>query len=361
MNSTIDRTQLLFLIIKTQIGIGLLSLPAEIQSSAKSDSWISVLVAGTVIQFILLVYWLLLRKFPNDNLSAITVRMLGPYIGRAINAVYYAFFVFIAAYASTLYVELVKNWMLPLTPGWILLLLIIGTSLYLAYDNLRVIARFFVLSSALFIVLIMISILTFSNNVHVSNIMPIGQTGVLQILNGSEKTFFSMLGFEVTLFYFSQVQGNRKGMFKVISLANLFVTLFYTYFVFICLIGFSPDALGHMNEPVLYILKGLSYQLFDRIDLIFLTIWIIPMTVTIVSYLCVAGKSLTTSQSAYQKLVLFSGAAVFAIGWYLSKLESLEPFNKWLEKAYFIMIAAVPLLLWLGSFLTTAGAKAEST
>lgn len=81
------------------------------------------------------------------------------------------------------------------------------------------------------------------------------------------------------------------------------VTLFYTYFVFICLIGLSPEVLVQIHEPVLLISKGQSSQLLDRIDHIFLTIWIIPMTVTIVSYLCVAGKSLTASQCSYRRLV----------------------------------------------------------
>ncbi|MBO7745829.1 GerAB/ArcD/ProY family transporter [Paenibacillus sp. MWE-103] len=361
MKQSITKAQLFFLIIKTQIGIGLLSLPSEMQHITKGDSWISVIVAGLVIQLVLVVYGKLLVKFPNETLSDITIRILGRYPGKAVNCVYYVFFVLIAAYATMLYVRLIKSWMLTLTPPWILFLLIIGTSLYLALDNLRVIARFFVLTSLLFIVLILISLLNFSNEVHLSYIMPVGQASVLTIFKGSERTFFAMLGFEITLYFFSQVDGGRKGIFGVISLANGFVTLFYAYFVFICLIGFSPKVLEQVNEPVLFLLKGLTYQLFDRLDLIFLTIWIIPMTATIVSYLCLAGKSLTAKQSSYRKLVWFSAGSVFAIGWYLSTLESTELVGKWFEYGYLIMIAAVPALLWFGSLLIKDGRGAEAT
>jgi hypothetical protein len=116
-----------------------------------------------------------------------------------------------------------------------------------------------------------------------------------------------------------------------------------------------------VSEPVLYILKGLSYQLFDRIDLIFLTIWIIPMCVTIVSYLCMAGKSMSRNESSYRKLVWFSGGLVFLAGWYLSTLENVDLYSKWLEYGYLIMIAAVPVLLWLGSFLMRNMKKVGST
>ncbi|WP_374992171.1 GerAB/ArcD/ProY family transporter [Paenibacillus sp. LHD-38] len=92
LNSTINRSQLFFLIIKTQIGIGLLSLPSKIQSSAKGDAWISVLVAGAAIQLLLIVYWQLLKKYPNHTLSEITVRVFGAYIGKTLNLIYYVFF-----------------------------------------------------------------------------------------------------------------------------------------------------------------------------------------------------------------------------------------------------------------------------
>ncbi|WP_169088732.1 GerAB/ArcD/ProY family transporter [Paenibacillus sp. PL91] len=361
MNNTINKSQLFFLIIKTQIGIGLLSLPSKIQSSAKGDAWISVLVAGAAIQLLLIVYWQLLKKFPNQTLREITVRVFGAYMGKTLNLIYYVFFILIAGYASTLYVQLIQTWMLSMTPGWVLLLLIIGTGLYLALENLRVIARFFVLTSVLFGLLILISFLNFNNEVQVSNILPIGESGFAQILKGSEKTFFSMLGFEVILYFFAQVQSNHKDLFRVASFANCFVTLFYTYFVFICLIGFSPKALEQVNEPVLYILKGLSYTLFDRMDLIFLSIWIIPMTATIVSYLCVAGKSLTANQSSYRRLVWISGLLVYLIGWYLSTLENIELFSNWLLYGYLIMIAPLPVLLWLVSFLLKNNEKVGST
>ncbi|MVQ39450.1 GerAB/ArcD/ProY family transporter [Paenibacillus sp. MAH-34] len=357
LNISITRSQLFFLIIKTQIGIGLLSLPSKIQSSAKGDAWISVLIAGGIIQLLLFIYSRLLRKFPDLTFSRITVELFGSYIGKVINIIYYVFFIFIAAYATTLYVQLVHTWMLTYTPSWVLEFLIIGTGVYLAHENLRVIARFFVLTSVLFGCLILLSFFNFTNEMHITNILPIGQSGIEQMLRGSEKTFFSMLGFEVILYFYTQVQNNSKGLIRIVSLANCFVTLFYTYFVFICVIGFSPKVLGQINEPVLYIFKGLTYQVFDRLDLIFLTIWFIPMTATIVSYLCMAGKSLSTNQDSYRRLVWFSGLLVFILGWCLSTLEKLDSFGKWLEYGYFIIITVIPLLLWLVSCLRKKSIK----
>ncbi|MFK7695979.1 GerAB/ArcD/ProY family transporter [Paenibacillus sp. HJGM_3] len=351
MNITITRSQLFFLIVKTQIGIGLLSLPSKTQSTAKGDAWISVLVAGAVIQLLLLVYWHLNKRFPNHNLRQMTIRIFGSFPGKAVNLLYYGSFIAVAGYASALFIHLIQNWLLPLTPGWVLLLLFLSTSVYLALDNLRVIARFFVLSSVLLGLLILLSLATFAHGPHISNILPVGHSGVGQIFRGSENTFFTMLGFEVILYFFAQVEGNPAGLLKIVTLSNGFVTLFNAYFVFICLIGFSSIAIEQVNEPVIFLFKGLPNPLFDRLDLIFLTIWSIPMTTTIVAYLCLAGKSVTKSQSAYRRMVWISGALVFALGAFLSTLENLDVFGKWMEYEYLFMIAALPLLMWLISFL----------
>lgn len=168
-------------------------MPSKIQESAKGDAWISVLVAGVVIQLLLLVYWQLLNKFPNQTLSEMTVRILGVYVGKALNLIYYVFFIVIAGYACTLYVKLVNTWMLALTPSWVLLLLIIGAGVYLAIENLRIISRFFILCSVLFALLLLISFLNFSNDMQFTNILPVGQAGSWQIFKGSENTFFQCL------------------------------------------------------------------------------------------------------------------------------------------------------------------------
>lgn len=314
-----------------------------------------------VIQLLILAYWHLCSRYPGKNLSQMTVLFFGKYIGRAMNCIYYGFFVLIAGYACTLYVKLIKVWLLPLTPSWVLILLIIVIGIYLAVEDLRVIARFYQLASVLLFVLFAMSLATFVNDVHLSNVLPVGQAGISQIIKGSGKTFFAMLGFEVILFFTAQVKASPREVMKTLTLANCFVTLFYSYFVFICLIGFSQEALSKVKEPVLFLLRGLSFQLFDRLDLIFLSIWIIPMSTTIVSYLCLAGNTLTTTRRTYQRMIRFSGALILMLAIYMSTRESLDTFSKWMEYGYLIMIAAVPLLMWTMSFFLLSYHKRRLT
>jgi spore germination protein (amino acid permease) len=336
---------------KCQIGIGLLSLPSVIQGSANGDSWISVLIAGLVIQLLLFVYWKLYKRFPNLILSEMTVKLFGRYAGKTLNIISALFYVTIAGYVSTIYIRLIHTWLLPLTPEPVILALVIVTVVYLAMQSIRAIERFLVLTSTLLIVIILFSLLTFTHDIHLSRIMPVGTAGVIDILNGSEKTFLSMLGFEVILYLFARVDSGKTSLLPTISAANLFVTLFYTYFVFLCLIGFSPGALELVREPVLFMFKGISFQLLDRLDLIFLTIWIFAMTTVFVGYLYMAGKNLSSGSKSYKRSVWISGLFIFGIGYMLNSVERIEQIASWIEYSYLVFIIGLPAGMLMLSLL----------
>ena len=48
-DQSITKFQLFFILIQSQIGVGLLSLPNAVQKTAKGDGWISTLLAGLAV------------------------------------------------------------------------------------------------------------------------------------------------------------------------------------------------------------------------------------------------------------------------------------------------------------------------
>lgn len=353
---SITRFGLFIWMIKCQIGIGILSLPSGIYGSADGDSWISVLVAGAVIQLLLILYAKLHTRMPGRMLSEMTVELFGKWVGRAVNVVYFSFFLFIAGYAIMLFVQLVHTWLLPKTPEPIILTLIASAFTYLSLQSLSAIERFFTFTSVLFIVIFLFSLTAFTHDMHISYVAPVGSSGLSGILAGSKGTFFSMIGFEIVLFLFAKVHmekkdSNRNGFLSIVTAANVFVTLFYTYFVALCLVSFSPRALQLLKEPVLFLFKGLSFQLADRLDLIFLSIWIFAMTSIFVGYLYMASRSLAPRSRSHRKLVWIGGGIVYVLGYGLGKVNDINIISKWVQYGYFVMIGILPMLLLASSYL----------
>ena len=358
---SITKFQLFFVLIQTQIGIGLLSLPNVVQKSAKGDGWISIILAGVVIQGLLVVYYLLLKRFPNDILSKITQKILGRLFGKVVNFIMYFYFILTGSLSTILMVKIINLNLLPVTPAWVISLLIICGCIYLTISDLRILARFFVLVSSLIILLLIITILAFFIPKEIQFILPIGSAGMKDILIGSNSALFSMLGFEMLLFVFPYVIRNTTGVLKTISLANLFVTSFYTFITFLCLINFSPEQLQQLREPVLYLFRGLSYKMIDRIDYIFLSIWIVPMTSSIIAYLFLASKSISEEKKSYKKVVVINGILIFLVSLIPHTDEITTISNKYVSYLSYAIVITLPVFLLILSFIFKRHERGETT
>lgn len=351
MKIKITKSQLYFVMIQSQMGIGVLSLPSVTQKTAKGDAWITTIIAGIFIEIILVVYWLLLKRFPNLILTEFTKKIVGKGLGKILNISIYMYFVLTACFAVIFIVNLINTWLLPLTPPWTISLLIMIASVYLAIDDIKIIARFFTLASFLILIIIILSVLNFTQELDFQYVRPIGHSGIKNIMLGSSESLISMLGFEILLLTFPYVQNKEKGFLKTISLGNLSITLLYTFFVFTNLISFSPVVIKQIKEPILYIFRGLSYQLIDRLDLIFISIWIVPMTTSVVAYLFMASKSISKQKKSYSKLVVANSILIFGITLIPVDDMLLNKLSELIKYLSYIFAFGLPLFLLLVSYI----------
>jgi spore germination protein (amino acid permease) len=360
-NHSITKFQLFFIMIQSQIGVGLLSLPNVVQETANGDGWISTLFAGAAVQIMLVIYWHLLKRFPNQIYTEITQKILGRFLGKSINLVIYINFILVGGLATILFIKVINLWLLPLTPEWVVSLLILIACIYLTFSDLRMIARFFVLATSLILLLLVASFLSWFTPKEIQYILPIGKYGFKNILMGSNNSLLAMLGFEGLLFLFPFIIDNKKGVLKTISTANIFISIFYTYFIFLTLISFSKVQLTQMREPTLNLLRGISYNMVDRVDLIFLSIWIVPMCTSIIAYLFLASKSMNVKKKNYQKVVLLNGFILFLITFIPKDDAIITLFNKYVSYFSYAVVFIIPTLLLILSFLFKKHEMGEST
>lgn len=360
MNNQITKFQLFFLLIQSQIGVALLSLPHAVQESAKGDGWISTIIAGLAAQVMLVVYWQLLKRFPTLMYTEITKKVVGSFLGKFLNSFIYMNFILVGGLATILFIKLINLWLLPLTPGWMISALILTACIYLASSDLKIIARFFVLSTSLILLLWFTSVLSWFSPKEFQYVLPLGGSGMKNILIGSNNSLLAMLGFEALLFFFPFIIENKKGVLKTVSMANLFITLFYTYFIFITLISFSTDQLAQMREPILNLLRGISYNMIDRVDLIFLSVWMVPMVTSIITYLFAASKSLNLKKKNYPKAVILNGCILFLITLIPNEDAIITLFNQYVSYLSYVVAFLIPTLLLILSFLMKKHEMSES-
>lgn len=348
----ISKIQFFFLIFQSQIGIAVLTMPYSVYQKAQTDSWISVLIAGMVVQCIILIQWSLSRRFPLKNSFEIMQTLLGKKLGMLVSLLYCIYFISIAGIILSLYSNVVTDWLLPNTPQWIVKLLMIGIGIYAAKENLRIISRFFVLASIVIVFMIPLVLFSFKTE-NFLHVLPVGVSGLFPILKGAHQAILPLQGFEIYSIIFPYARFSSISKLKVISLSNLIATLFYIFLTLACIIFFSAHELETTPQPVLYLIKSFGFKLIERPDIFFTSLWIVTVSTSFISYLYSASKGLKSVFSTYSRktfvyIIAFSSLLI-SLTW--NEEFEVDFLASLLLNAGLMFTIIIPFLLLLVSLL----------
>ncbi|WP_391575147.1 GerAB/ArcD/ProY family transporter [Cohnella sp.] len=338
--------QLMVLIIQTQFGVGVLFLPSTVEAKALNDAWLAVILGGVVAAALLLVIWALARRFPGMFFFEYLPLLTGKPLGKIINVAYSVMFIAECGLILAQFADVVRDWIFSSTPTWMILGLILAISVYMAVENLRFITRFLVLTFILIFVLILIALYAY-REAEWLYALPIGKTGFLNILEGSALSMNSFYGFEILLFAFPFVQGSSKSVLKAGMYANLFSTVVYAFLVFTCVLVFTPLELKLIPQPILYMVKALSFTVFERADLYFLAIWTVVVLTTIMAYLYMAAKSVSSlfGKSRHAGTVPFVAALIWVLAVYPHDQDMIDWMQRIVAALTTLTLVVLPSLL----------------
>lgn len=339
---------LFFLIIQAQIGIGILTLPYVLYSEVQQDAWISLLIAGAIAQIVIVILVRLSKVSLKENLYEINSNLLGKFLGRALNLCYVLYFITFSMLLLILVSDVINVWILHRTPRWAVILLILLAASYIAKEHLLTISKSFLVFSLLFVFLIVLLILAYMQDVHFGRLLPIASNEPLQILKTSPQAFVSLIGFEMILFIMPFLQKPAESL-KVLSIANGFTVSLYLFLMITCIVYFSGEQFKLINEPLLYLLRGLSFEYVERIDIIFLSFWIIPITTTLVVQLFNASLgvqnlfSIGRSTSVYVIVGILFLLGMFPISNFIK--DSLSSLMTYLNIIFIFFIPTLLLII----------------
>ncbi|MEH7109252.1 GerAB/ArcD/ProY family transporter [Bacillus sp. JJ1764] len=322
----ITKKQLIFLIIQAQIGVGILSLPHDVALVAKQDGWMGTIIAGGISQAIIFAFWGLSTRFPTLSLYEILPKILGKIVGKLLILSYALYFMITGSLVLARFSDILDKWILPRTPNWITMVLILITCIYIVSAGLTSIARFYMLVSPILFVLVVL-IGYAMKDANFLYILPVGNHSIFTILKASKEAAFSMLGFELFLFIHSHVQATGKEKLIAITTANIFVTFYYTFLVFAALVYFEPNIdIGLTPEPLLYMIKAYSFQVLERTDLFF-------------------------RKKNHKRFLPFVAVAYLILAVIPDQGRDFENFNHILGPTHYIFIGIIPTFLLILSWM----------
>ncbi|MED1795587.1 GerAB/ArcD/ProY family transporter [Brevibacillus nitrificans] len=361
--SFLSRAQFFFLVAQTQIGIGIIALSHDVHKYARGDAWLSVLGAGVVSQGMIFLYWLLCSKLPNQTLFQMIASMWGKIPSLIVKLYYVGYFVYVAATIVNAFAGIVTKWLLPLTPEWVIFFIALAAGMYLAIGPLVVLARLY--GVAMFnLGLIVFLLLLGLDDTDIRYILPIGESGANGVIRGMYEALFSFNGYEILLFAFPYIsrEVKKKEILLTASAANALTTLVYVFVVAVCTTYFSPAEIDLIKEPVLYLLSSYSIVLMERVDLVFLAVWMVTVTTSYGTYLYLAGSGFSAlfhkSDKSSIPLLFLLVAICFAFAFLPKGIQDqIDSFSPWFD---LVGLIVVPVLALLTAYVTRAGRRGLS-
>ncbi|MGQ4672029.1 GerAB/ArcD/ProY family transporter (plasmid) [Bacillus toyonensis] len=350
-NKITSRTNF-FMLIQFQIGIGLLSLPHTTYPVAGKSAWLFIFLLGILIQIVTILFWLLGRQFPNQSFFEYIPSLIGPYLAKFVTFLFILYFLISGCMITFYFGHILKGWVSPHTPLWFIHFLLIGTAVYATMKGLQNIGYFLLLSFPCVIVLFLL--LNFGlTNLSLSHLFPLSSFNFSSIFLSSKEYILTFTGFEAFLFFYPYIKGPEKQKIKSALLANLFANLSYVYVVLLSFLHLTSSQIQYIAEPILYLLKTLPISAFFRVDLVFLSLWIVCVTTSLILYVYLTSYSLESLLHIKRRTCITIGTAILMYLFSLLPQQEgmLHFLTNLLAGMYFIMTIFLPCLLFVISYM----------
>lgn len=287
MISTYQSTALL---INSSISVGVLSLQHPVVRSSGTDGIWVLLLSGLVIMLFVYLFTKLMQQFPKKGFVTISRDFLGrrKWIGKWLSAPVVIgaglFWLMTVAIISRSFGEVLKTSVFVKTPSVVILLaFILGGALVVA-NSPQIIARYNEIVLPFLFLPIPLLLISLVQEGELVNILPLFQLDWWGVIRGVFQTLFIFAGYSVIFVYMAYYQEPRSAVRSHMWGMGIIIS-FYWITLLSSLAVFGPVELERMMWPTLELVKMASVpgMIFERMESIFLVIWVIAVFTTILN------------------------------------------------------------------------------
>ncbi|WP_068774803.1 GerAB/ArcD/ProY family transporter [Paenibacillus sp. FJAT-26967] len=341
------RAYLLFFIISTaQIGVGGASFQRNLYKIVEQDSWIAVIIAGLAAHIVVAALLFFLGKNPDMDLYDLHQGAFGKFAGALCSTVYILYLMTIALTILRNYIQIVQTWMFPDMPTWFLSLVVLALMLYGILGGLRVIIGVGLIS----VITITSEVVLFYYPIKYANwgyLLPVMEHPLSDMIKGAFSMSFTIVGFELLMFVYPFVSNKAKAA-KYSHLAIAFTTLTYLIFIVTTLVYFSGEQLIHTIWPTLTLLKIVEFPIFERVEYITVSLYLIAILPNTMLYVWSASRGLSKIIRIKERQApVWIAAALFISSVLFTSHLEVERLNSFSGRFSVIMSFLYPLIICL--------------
>jgi spore germination protein AB len=335
---------IMFVIHVAQTGVGIAGLPRVVFIEAGYDAWISVLLSVFVVATSTICIILLLKNYDSADLFGIHRDIFGKWIGSFLSIIYMGYLFVIAYLVIMHYTEMVQAWIFPQMPTWLLSGLLIFLAVYAVLGGVRI------LVGVCFITFILTAWLVFILSVPLqymdyTHFFPIWNHSLKEIGMGVYKTSFSVIGFELLLFFYPYIKDKKKVM-KYSLFGIGYTTLLYFVVTFVSIGFFSETVLERTIWPVLSMFKIVRIPNLERFEFIAVSYWMLIVLPNICLYFWAATRGIKRVFGFKQRKMIYLFAVVIWLGnFFIDQRVEMNTFTNRVATFSFGLTFVYPIVL----------------
>ncbi len=258
-------------------------------------AWYTTLISCMTTLIVFFLVYLLLKRFPGEDLTAIFENVTGKFIGKLLILAICAYCVFNSGSTLREFVEMIKVYNLPYTPTSLIISAFLAVSLIIARFGFQALSRICALCFIPSLAGLGFILLLSSNSFNLNLLNPIGGHGLGTTLKYGLSRSSAYFEFILLAYTINTLGGYRE--FKKAAMSCILISGAVFSISLFCYMTIFGYASGSENISGIFELSRSIYfnRYIQRLESIFLFIWVI-------------SSVLTTTASYYISLLLYCKA-----------------------------------------------------
>jgi spore germination protein (amino acid permease) len=253
-----------FIIHSIQFGLGYLSFQRGLVQIVGQDAWVAVLITGISFHIVIWMMYQILDTHQGD-LVYIHRKLLGKWMGGLLSIFFIAYLLLLGSTVLRTFIELVQVWVFPELKTWVLGLVLLVLAYYIVLGGFRVIVGVCFFSLLNYILFSTYAL--FTKDFHFSNLTPILQHSIMDIVKSTKHMAYSYLGVEILLICYPFIKTPSKSK-KWVYFANIATTILYLITVILTLAFCTQKQIIKEFWPTLAFFRNVQLPTFERFEFI---------------------------------------------------------------------------------------------
>ncbi len=272
--SNLSASQTMLIVVESMIGVGILSLPAQLAHIAKNDGWMAVIIASAYPFYMVLCAVLIFKNSSYQNINIIEISKIhfGKILGVILALIFASQFLVYTISGTASISNMLRVFLILFLQQYKIVIPILLISIYTAFKGIKALGRINEIIFYLSIPLMIVTILALKEG-SILNIQPIFGNPISSIFKASIEPIYSFIGIEVIFLIVPPLMKDKRKIKSSFLKAAIIIALLYTWLSFITIYYLGIDVAQNLYWPTISLAETISIPGISNFEFVFIFLW----------------------------------------------------------------------------------------